>query len=143
MKRIFAEHINRSLSLITAFTLVVSSFGFALGAVAPSAFAVTTSAPTTNAATGITMTNATLNGTNGDTAATGSSFWVSTSTFSTAIPVQPAGVYSTADLGAIAATTSYSAALSAVVGLPTVTPNTTYYYAAWSNVGGVWSPGVS
>jgi len=141
MKRIFAEHINRSLSVLTAFTLVVSSFGFALGAVAPSAFAVTTPSPTTNAATGITTTNATLNGTNGNTAATDSSFWVSTSTFSTAIPVQPAGVYSTADLGAVAATTSYSAALSAVVGLPTVTPNTTYYYAAWSEVGGVWSPG--
>ena len=141
MKRIFAERINKTLSMFTAFALVMGSFGFALGAIAPSAFAVTTSSPTTNVATNITVASATLNGTNGDTAATGSSFWISTSTFSTAVPVQPAGVYSTADLGAIAATTSYSAALSAVVGLPTVTPNTTYYFAAWSNIGGVWSPG--
>ncbi len=142
MKRIFVEQINRSLSVITAFTLVLSSFGFALGAVAPSAFAAT--APTTSTVTAITPTDATLNGMNGDTAAGGSSFWVSTSTFSTAVPVQPTGVYSTADLGAQAIGAAYSAALSsatAPTGLLPITPSTTYYYAAWSDVGGVWSPG--
>ncbi len=143
MKRIFAEQINRSLSVVTAFALVVGTFGFALGAVAPSAFADAT-APTTGAATSITTTDATLNGTNGDTAATDSSFWVSTSTFSTAVPVQPTGVYSTVGLGAQAIGAPYSAALSSATapsGLLPITPNTTYYYAAWTEVGTTWTPG--
>ena len=103
--------------------------------------ATVTTAPTTGAATNVTLTNATLNGTNGDTAATDSSFWVSTSTFSTASPTLPAGVYSTADLGTQDASAPYSAALTAAAGLPAVTPNTTYYFAAWSEVDGTWQPG--
>jgi hypothetical protein len=96
---------------------------------------------TTNSATAITSSDATLNGTNGVNAATGHSFWASLNTFSTASPTLPANVYSTADLGAIASNTAFSALLSSVNGLATVTPSTTYYYAAWSNVGGTWYPG--
>jgi hypothetical protein len=55
--------------------------------------------PTTDAATGITASDATLNGMNGSADATDSSFWVSTSTFSTASSAAlPPGVYSTPDL---------------------------------------------
>ncbi len=99
------------------------------------------SSVTTTPATSITASDAILNGLLGSTAAMGSSFWVSTSTFSTAAPVQPSGVYSTADLGPVAANTAYSAAASSAIGLPTITPNTTYYYAAWANIGGTWTPG--
>ena len=94
----------------------------------------------TNPATTITSTEATLNGTNGSSAATGHSFWVSTSPFVTTSPTLPSGVYTTADLGAIAAGATFSASLSSS-GLPSITPNTLYYFAAWSNVGGTWYPG--
>ncbi len=94
---------------------------------------------TTNPATAISQSDATLNGTNGASDAIGHSFWASLNTFSTASPTIPAGVYSTPDLGAIASSTPFSALLSST-GI-TVTPNTTYYFAAWSNVGGTWYPG--
>ncbi len=97
--------------------------------------------PTTLPATAITSGDATLNGLNGDTDATDSSFWVSTSPFSTASPTLPSGVYSTADLGAVSSSTTYSAALSSVSGILPVTPSTTYYFAAWTEVGGTWYPG--
>lgn len=96
---------------------------------------------TTDAATGITSSDATLNGTNGTAAATGSSFWISTSTFSTAAPILPAGVYSTPDLGAVAPNASFSSAASAATGIGTIQPATTYYYAAWTESGGTWQPG--
>ncbi len=111
----------------------------------PHAFAIVS--VTTDPATGITATDATLNGTNGGGAADGHSFWVSLAPFSTASPTIPAGVYSTPDLGAIGATTPFSASLSSITttgvpsNLPAVTPNTTYYYAAWSEVSGTWYPG--
>lgn len=95
--------------------------------------------PTTNAPTVITSTDATLNGTNGDSDAVGHSFWASLNTFSTASPTIPAGVYSTPDLGAISAGTPFNGLLSST-GIP-VTPGTTYYFAAWSNVGSTWYPG--
>ncbi|MDR3570756.1 MAG: IPT/TIG domain-containing protein [Candidatus Pacebacteria bacterium] len=135
MKKTILRRITKSLSMLAASALVLGTFG----AVAPLAFAAT--APTTGTPTNITTSDATLNGTNGDTAATASSFWVSTSTFSTATPTLPAGVYSTADLGPQAVGAAYAAALSSTVGLPTVTADTTYYYAAWTDVGGTWSPG--
>jgi hypothetical protein len=96
--------------------------------------------PITDAATDMTSTDPTLNGTNGPANATGHSFWVSTATFSTASPTVPSGVYSTADLGDITAGTSFSAKLSSVSGLP-ITADTLYYFVAWSNVGGTWYPG--
>jgi len=97
--------------------------------------------PTTTAATGRTSTNATLNGTNGSYDATGHSFWVSLAPFVTTSSTIPADVYSTVDLGAIAPNIAFSAPLTSVTGLPTVTPNTTYYFVAWSNVDGTWYPG--
>jgi hypothetical protein len=96
---------------------------------------------TTDPATNITASNATLNGTNGDNAANGHSFWASLSSFSTDSPTLPSGVYSTSDLGAIAANTPFSAQLSSVSGLPAITDDTTYYFAAWSSVEGTWYPG--
>ncbi len=103
---------------------------------------------TTNNATGITIYDATLNGTNGPVAADGgTSFWVSTSTFSTVSPTIPAGVYSTPVLSPVAANTAFSASLSSITttgvptNLPAITPGTTYYFAAWSEVSGTWYPG--
>lgn len=95
---------------------------------------------TTDPATVISSTDATLNATNGASDAIGHSFWASLATFSTASPILTPGVtFSTPDLGIITATTPFSALLSST-GI-TVTPNTTYYVAAWSNVGGTWYPG--
>jgi hypothetical protein len=102
---------------------------------------------TTQPATSITSTDATLNGTNGDTDATASAFWVATSTFSAASsssPTLPDGVYSTGALPAVASSTDFSAALSSATipaGLLPITPGTTYYFTAWTEVGGVWYPG--
>lgn len=108
---------------------------------------------TTKAATNLASYDAILNGVNVDDNATGHSFWVSTSSFSTANPTNPpSGVYSTPDFGAIAASTTFSAPLSLLTtqgvaqygfpgDLPAITPNTTYYYVAWSDVGGTWHPG--
>ncbi len=96
---------------------------------------------TTDAATGVGAADATLNGMTGPAAATGHSFWVSTSTFSTMSSTLPTNVYSTPDLGAIAANSAFSASLSSAAGLPAVAASTTYYYAAWADVGGVWTPG--
>lgn len=138
MKKTLLQIFAKPLAFLASLALVVSAFSFAVGA-APSAFAAT--APTTNAATSVTSSGATLNGTNGDTAATDSSFWVSTSTFSTASSTIPAGVHSTPNLGPINAATLFSAPLTSAAGLPAVTANTTYYYAAWVMVGGTWSPG--
>ncbi|WP_126855130.1 PxKF domain-containing protein [Candidatus Cryosericum septentrionale] len=101
----------------------------------------------TNPATVVTSNDATLNGVNGPAGATGHSFWVSLATFSTASPIIPADVYSTPDFGAITANTAFSASLSSITttgvptNLPAVTPGTTYYFAAWSFVGGTWYPG--
>ena len=102
---------------------------------------------TTKAATSVNSTDATLNGTNGDTDATGHSFWVSLATFDTSNSTIPAGVYSTPDLGSITASTPFSASLASITttgvptNLPAVTPSTTYYFAAWSLIGGTWYSG--
>ncbi len=102
---------------------------------------------TTQTATNMTLTDATLNGFNGPVATTASSFWVSTSPFVTTSPTIPSGVYSTPVLGPVAANTAFSASLSSITtsgvpgNLPAITPNTTYYFAAWIEVGGTWYPG--
>ncbi len=127
-----------------------------------SSFSITTSQPTvtvtaavvtpvinvlTYPATDVTESNATLNGTNGPSNATGHSFWVSLADYSTASPSIPSGVYSTIDMGAINAFMSFTSLLSDVTtsgvpsNMPAVTPDTTYYYNAWSLVGGTWYPG--
>ena len=95
----------------------------------------------TNPAADISATDATLNGTDGAVDASGHSFWVSTSTYSTVSPTIPDGVYSTLDLGPITANTAFSAPLSSATNIPTITPNTTYYFNAWSKVGSTWYPG--
>jgi|GEM_PF-1912845 len=121
--------------------LALSMWGFSAARAAPNTNA------TTNPATMITSSSATLNGTNGSSSAVGHSFWVSLSPFSTASSTIPSGVYSTPDMGAIAANTSFSASLSSLTtsgvptNLPAILPNTTYYFVAWSNVGGTWYPG--
>lgn len=106
--------------------------------------------PVTDAASGINFTDATLNATNGDTAASQESFWVSLSgPIDTSVPVMPPGVYSTPVFPGVAAGGTFSAPLSLVTtsgipsNLPTVTPGTTYYYVAWANIGGTWYPGAT
>lgn len=94
---------------------------------------------TTNNATQVTQSNAILNGTNGDTDATGHSFWASLNSFSTESTTVPDDVYSTSNLGAVDANTSFSAYLTST-GIA-VTPSTMYYFAAWSEVDGTWYPG--
>ena len=135
-----------------------SWYGDNIGSLAVSIYACNADVPpevtyvTTDPATGVTATDATMNGTNVALAAAGHSFWVSTSTFSTASPTIPSGVYSTPDFGGIAASTTFSATLSSLTTnavvygqvpgtMPAITPNTTYYYVAWSYVGGTWHPG--
>ena len=130
---------RKSLAALTVGTLMVGMLGvssvFASGA-------ANTVNPTTNAATAVTMTGATLNGVNANTAATDSSFWVATSTFSVASSATlPTGVYSTPTLGALAPNATFSSLLSSVAGVIPITPNTTYYYAAWADIGGTWTPG--
>ena len=106
----------------------------------------------TLAATGITSTDATLNGANGSYGATGHSLWVSTAPFVTSSPNIPIGVYSTPDMGSVAANVHFLALLSSLTTnavttggvhstMPAITSNTTYYYAAWSEVDGTWYPG--
>ena len=106
----------------------------------------------TDAASNITASEATLNGTNGNNAATQESFWVSTGPIVTTSPNIPAGVYSTPVLPAAAANTPLSDQLSLVTtngittgglnaNMPAITPGTTYNYVAWSLVDGTWYPG--
>jgi hypothetical protein len=106
---------------------------------------------TTNPATNISISDATLNGTNGAVAADAESFWVSTSTINTSSPNIPANVYSTPVLPAVGANVSFSDPLSIVTtnGITTggvsgnmaaITANTKYYFVAWSEVAGTWYP---
>lgn len=103
---------------------------------------------TTDPATAITASDATLNGTSGTLDSDGHSFWVSLASFGTGSPSIPSGVYSTPDMGPITAGTSFSASLSTLTAsgvpsnMPATTPNTTYYFAAWTHpIGGSWTPG--
>ncbi|MDB4992360.1 MAG: family of calcium-binding protein [Parcubacteria group bacterium] len=127
-----------------------------VGEVSTGSVEVTESAPvdppatasvSTDAATDVTSSDATLNAKNGALDAAGHSFWVSTSTFSTATPSIPDGVYSTPDMGSIAADGSFTATLSSLTtngvpgNLPALVPGTTYYYVAWVQVNGTWVPG--
>ncbi len=129
---------SKVLSVFALSAIIVGS----LAGLAPTTFAITSvSAATTNPATAITSGDAILNGTNGSSDASGHSFWVSTSTFSTASPTVPDGVFSTADFGAIASSTAFGATLSSITGIGAITASTTYYFAAWSSVDGTWIPG--
>jgi hypothetical protein len=98
---------------------------------------------TTNDASPITSTDATLNGTNGDIAADNTSFWWGTTApagpFTAAADPStqlPSGwAYHPTGTGAQSIGSPFSYALTGLV------PNTTYYFVAWSQVGGVWYPG--
>ncbi len=139
MKILFSRAVSSSLSALTISAFVLSPFAVLVSA--PLAFA-DSSAVTTELATNVTSTDATLNGTNGATDASGHSFWVSLApAFDTSTSNIPAGVYSTPDLGAISAGSAFTAQLSSVPGLPAITANTAYYFVAWSNINGTWSPG--
>ncbi len=127
----------KTFSLFVIAALVVGSFG----AFGRASAATSADSPTTNAATSITTSDATLNATNGPSDASNYSFWVSTSPFNTDSPTIPSGVYSTPAYGAVASNTAFMAQLSAATGMPAVTPGTTYYFTAWSQVNGVWSSG--
>ena len=107
-------------------------------------------AVTTEPATNMTSTDATLNGTNGKSDAIGHSFWVSLSSpIDTSSFTIPSGVYSSPDLGNVSVGTPFSYALSNITAngipanLPAITPDTTYHYVAWSNVSGTWHPGAT
>lgn len=119
----------------------------ALGFFVPTANVSAATNPTTNEASAITTSDATLNGTNGDEAANAHSFWVSLETFDTGSPTIPEGVYSSQVLPGTAALGTFSVSLSDITtsgipsNLPAITPDTTYYYVAWSNVGESWFPG--
>ena len=96
---------------------------------------------TTNPATAITLTGGTLNGTNGPTAADNTSFWWGTTSAgpftSMADPSSefPAGWSHDVGLGSALAGGAFNEALTGLI------PGTTYYFAAWSQVGGIWYPG--
>ncbi len=130
---------NRVLASITASAILVGSMGIA-------SIAFAAAGVVTMPATAITSTDATLNGVNDD-AATGSSFWVSTSTFSassSSSPVLPPGVHGTGDLGPVASSSAFSALASQATipaGLQPIMPNTTYFYTAYVLVDGIWYPG--
>lgn len=107
---------------------------------------------TTNAATNPSMSDATMNATNGPIDAQGESFWVSTSTINTSSANIPANVYSTPVLNPVSANGNFSDQLSLVTNhgivtggaqanMPAIAPNTTYYYVAWVEVNGTWYPG--
>lgn len=109
---------------------------------------------TTNDATSVSDTDATLNGTIGSSDAQGHSFWVSSTTIDTSSSNIPADVYSTPDMGAASASSAFSALLSSLTAtngavvsggaqgtMPALFPGATYHYVAWANVGGTWFPG--
>jgi peptide/nickel transport system substrate-binding protein len=88
---------------------------------------------TTEAATDVTPTNAQLNGLNGDLYADNYSFHVSL------VPDMTAEDYWTGPLGPVDTNAAFSTTLASFV--PTVTPNTTYYFVAYVSVGGTWYQG--
>lgn len=97
--------------------------------------------PITEAATGITLTNATLNGVNGDYNASNTSFWWGTTSGGpfnacTSCDSQlPVGWTHDTGLGAKTAGSSISENLTGL------TPGTPYYFVVWSQVAGTWYPG--
>ena len=94
----------------------------------------------TDPATGVAATGATVNGTNGASAADDTSFWLGTTaggpfTVSTNPASELPSGWSGVDSGAQLANAPFS------YGYTGLTPSTPYYFVAWSLVGGTWYPG--
>ncbi len=96
---------------------------------------------TTDAATDVGAYEATVNGTNGSFGAEDTSFWWGTTPAGpfdagkNATEFPATGWKHDGGLGAKSAGGAFSEALTGL------TPNTTYYFVAWSEVGGEWYPG--
>jgi|GEM_PF-6497155 hypothetical protein len=95
---------------------------------------------TTNPATGVSESGATLNGTNGSVAAADTSFWLGTTSAGPFTPsTNPAAELPSGWAGVDSLTQLANAPFSyAYTGL---TPSTEYYFVAWSEVDGTWYPG--
>jgi hypothetical protein len=98
-------------------------------------------AVTTNTATALAPTGATVNGTNGPTSANNTSFWWGTTSagpFTSAVDPSselPPGWSHDSGLGSAPASGAFSNPLTGL------TSGTTYYFVAWSLIGGTWYPG--
>ena len=125
----------------------------ALAALSIGAFFVSTSfahaddTPTTGAVTAITSSTATLNGSNGGSAADagGEGFWYGTTATSSFTADFSATVGSQIPAGWLTSlATSLDLSSNGVFSLPitSLTPDTTYYYVAWSEVADFWTPGL-
>jgi hypothetical protein len=98
---------------------------------------------TTNPATSITSTSTIVNGTNGDVPATNEAFWWGTTLGG---PFDPAvgdasDQYPSGWVGLVATTQNLSAGGTFSLPLSSLSPNTQYYFVAWSLVDGTWYPG--
>ncbi len=98
--------------------------------------------PTTQTASDITLTSATLNGTNGDSVADAGTeaFWYGT-TDNNPNPFVVGNLPSGWTDGIYATTVDEAANGNFNYSLTGLTPSTTYYYVAWVRVGGAWYPG--
>lgn len=95
---------------------------------------------TTNPATPVALTSATVHGTNGPVAADDTSFWFGTTVAGPFTPsTDPASELPSGWSGVDSFAQSANAAFS--YDYTGLTPNTTYYFVAWSLVGGTWYPG--
>jgi hypothetical protein len=94
----------------------------------------------TQPATVITPTSATVNGTNGAFNADDTSFWLGTTSSGAFTPAaDPTSELPTGWSGVDSLTQIANAPFS--YGYTGLIPNTQYYFAAWSYVGGIWYPG--
>jgi hypothetical protein len=103
-------------------------------------FPIPVASVTTNPATNVTATSATLNGTNGPVAADNTSFWYGPSSagpFTSA--ADPSGQVPAGWVGVSSGAQSANTAFTADI--PGLSPNTQYFFVAWSHVNGIWYPG--
>lgn len=98
---------------------------------------------TTNNATTVTTTSATINGTNGDMTSENEAFWYGTTTGGPFVPAfgDASAQYPAGWIGFFASNQDLSASGSFSHLLSSLNPNTQYYFVAWSLIGGTWYPG--